>query len=76
MTPELPLDQRLLVSVKDATVILSRCKWVIYDLIAHGELEAVKAGSSTLIKADSMRRYMEGLAPAKFKPRTKRKRAA
>lgn len=65
---ELALDQRLLVSVKDAQQIISRSRWTIHNMIAHGEIEAVKAGSSTLIKADSLRRYVDTLAPAKVKP--------
>jgi len=61
-------QQRLLVSIKDAQSIIGRGRWTVYNLIAHGEIEAVKAGSSTLVKVDSLRRYVESLAPAKVKP--------
>ena len=61
-------DPQVLVSVKDAQSIIGRSRWTVYNLIARGEIEAVKAGSSTLVKTDSLRRYVDGLAPAKVKP--------
>jgi excisionase family DNA binding protein len=68
VSPPIAQQQRLLVSVKDAQSIIGRSRWTVYNLIARGEIEAVKAGSSTLVKTDSLRRYVDGLAPAKVKP--------
>jgi len=58
----------LLVSIKDAQHIIARGRWSIYNLIARGEIEAVKAGNSTLITADSLRQYVERLPRAKTRP--------
>lgn len=40
----------------------------IYNLIGDGSIEAVKAGRRTLIKAHSLRRYVDALPPATIRP--------
>ncbi len=63
----------LLVSIKDAQAMIGRGRWSIYNMIANGEIEAVRAGSrSTLVKVDSLRRYVDSLPAVRTRPLRKR----
>lgn len=40
----------------------------LYGLIGSGAIEAVKSGRRTLIKAESLRRYIDALPSASIRP--------
>jgi excisionase family DNA binding protein len=52
---------RLLLSVEEAAHALSVGRTTLYDLIARREVEAVHIGRRSLVKADSIARYVERL---------------
>jgi excisionase family DNA binding protein len=54
--------ERLAYSINDAAKALSLGRTSIYVMIAEGRLEAFKLGRRTLIKAESIRRLVEGKA--------------
>lgn len=54
--------ERLAYSINDTAKALSLGRTSIYAMIADGRLEAFKLGRRTLIKADSIRRIVEGKA--------------
>lgn len=54
--------ERLAYSVNDTAKALSLGRTSIYAMIADGRLAAFKLGRRTLIKADSIRRIIEGKA--------------
>ncbi len=54
--------ERLAYSINDTAKALSLGRTSIYAMIADGRLEAFKLGRRTLIKADSIRRVVEGKA--------------
>lgn len=54
--------ERLAYSINDTAKALSLGRTSIYAMIADGRLEAFKLGRRTLIKADSIRRVIEGKA--------------
>jgi excisionase family DNA binding protein len=54
--------ERLAYSINDTAKALSLGRTSIYAMIADGRLEALKLGRRTLIKADSIRRVVEGKA--------------
>jgi excisionase family DNA binding protein len=58
-----PDEQReaLLVSIKTAAHMLSRCETAIYELMRAGKLKAVKSGRRTLITVPSIHEYVESL---------------
>jgi hypothetical protein len=45
----------------------------MYDLIGAGLVKAVKRGTRTLVKVDSLRAYVDTLDPAKVAPPRQRK---
>lgn len=47
-------------SINDTAKALSLGRTSIYALIREGRLEAIKLGRRTLIKAESLRRLVEG----------------
>ena len=51
----------MLVSVDEASRLLSVGRTKVYELIAAGDLDGRKAGKSTRIVMASIRRYVEGL---------------
>lgn len=52
--------ERLAYSINDTAKTLSLGRTSIYAMIADGRLEAFKLGRRTLIKAESIRRLLEG----------------
>ncbi|BCA59301.1 helix-turn-helix domain-containing protein [Sphingomonas sp. HMP6] len=50
----------LAVSINDTAKALSLGRTSIYALIAEGKLEAFKLGRRTLVKAESIRRLIDG----------------
>jgi excisionase family DNA binding protein len=52
--------ERLAYSINDTAKALSLGRTSIYAMIADGRLEAFKLGRRTLIKAESIRRLLEG----------------
>ena len=54
----------LTLTVQDACRSTGLGRTTIYALIAEGKLDACKAGARTLIRADSLERYIGGLRPA------------
>jgi hypothetical protein len=57
----------ILVPVNQASAIISRSPRMVYEMMASGELKAVKSGRNTLILYDSIREYVAKLPPAKIK---------
>ena len=59
--------QPILVRINQASMIIGKCRRVIYQLIATDQLKAVKSGRSTLIVYESLKQYAANLPSAKFK---------
>ncbi len=58
----------MLVPVNQASAILARSPRMVYEMMATGDLKAVKSGRNTLIIYDSIREYVAKLPSAKIKP--------
>jgi hypothetical protein len=69
-----PPIQPLVVSVKKAAVILDAGVSKIWEMLASGELDAVKDGWRTKITMTSIERRVANLPRATFKPLAPRKR--
>ena len=54
--------ERLAYSINETTKALSLGRTSIYAMIADGRLDAFKLGRRTLIRAESIRRLIEGQA--------------
>lgn len=54
-------NKPLLVSIKDATLILGVCRGTIYKLLDQDCFESVKIGTRRLIVQESLIAYVEGL---------------
>ena len=52
---------KLLYQIPEAAEALGRSRSRIYELIATQQLDAVKDGRSTLVTAESLRRFADGL---------------
>lgn len=52
--------ERLAYSINDTAKALSLGRTSVYAMIADGRLEAFKLGRRTLVKAESIRRLIEG----------------
>ena len=52
--------EQLAYSINDTAKALSLGRTSIYSLIGNGRLEAFKLGRRTLIRADSVRRLLDG----------------
>lgn len=57
----------ILVPLNEAAVMLGRCRRSLYDLIAVNAIEAVKSGRCTLVKYESLKRYVASLPAATIK---------
>jgi hypothetical protein len=57
----------ILVPVPQASAIIAKSPRMIYELIATGELKAVKSGRNTLVVFDSIKAYASKLPAAKIK---------
>lgn len=57
----------ILIPIDQASAIISRCRRGIYQLIASGQVNAVKSGRSTLVVYESLKQYAAKLPVAKFK---------
>ena len=62
-------------TIPDAVQASGLPRTTIYELIGKGALEARKAGRRTLIPADSLRRYLDGLPAAAIRTRPNLKAA-
>jgi excisionase family DNA binding protein len=58
-------------TIQDACKATGLGRTKLYALISQGKLDARKAGSRTLIPADSLKRYIDDLAPAAIKIATR-----
>jgi uncharacterized protein YdaL len=47
-------------SINDAVTVSSIKRTKLYELIAAGKVETTKIGKRTIVKADSLRRLIEG----------------
>ena len=65
----------ILVPVLQASAIIARSPRMVYEMMATGELRAVKSGRNTLILYNSIREYVAKLPLAKIKPYTRPQRA-
>jgi hypothetical protein len=63
----------LLLSIPQTAQAIGRCNATVYELVGSGRLDAVKSDGRTLIKMDSIKRYVDSLPPAKIALRPKRK---
>ena len=52
--------EKLAYSINETALALSMGRTSIYAMIADGRLEAFKLGRRTLVKAESIRRLVEG----------------
>jgi hypothetical protein len=57
----------ILVPVSQASAIIARSPRMVYQMMATGELRAVKSGRNTLILYDSIKEYVGKLQPVKIK---------
>jgi excisionase family DNA binding protein len=61
--------ERLAYSVTDAAAIIGISRHLLYDAIRNGEIMPKRCGARTLITADRLRAYLEGL-PDGVEPRS------
>ena len=54
----------ILYTIPAVTKSYGFCRSRIYDLLGDGTLEAVKVGRRTLVKAESLKRYIDTLPAA------------
>jgi excisionase family DNA binding protein len=69
-----PPIEPLVVSVKNAAIILDAGRSTVWEMLASGELDAVKDGGRTKVTMASIKRRLANLPRAKFKPAAPRKR--
>lgn len=53
--------ERITYSIKETGIALGIGRTLIYEMIDDGRLEAIKVGRRTLVKADSIKRLVDGL---------------
>jgi excisionase family DNA binding protein len=53
--------RRIAFSISEAAVLTSICRSKLYEAIARGDLEALKDGKRTILTAEALQRYMNGL---------------
>jgi hypothetical protein len=73
---EITALEPLLCSIEAATKVLSRSERSIFDMIARGEIQAVKSDRRTLVVVQSMKDYVANMPPAKGTPNRYRVKAA
>ena len=56
----------LAITVEQTSRLTNESKTTVYDLVAAGELEAVKSGRKTLILYESVKRRLAGLPRVKL----------
>lgn len=61
-------DEIIAYTIQGAVKASGLTRTRIYNLIGDGSIAAVKAGRRSLVKADSLRRYISALPPAAIKP--------
>jgi hypothetical protein len=66
--------QPLAVPVPQASALIGKCPRIIYELMAAGELKAVKSGRSTLVFYDSLKEYLARQPAPKLKQYAPKKR--
>ena len=66
----------LLCSIQAASKILGRSDRSIFDMIAQGEIRAVKSDRRTLVVVQSMKDYVAKMPAAKGTPHSYRAKAA
>jgi len=64
--------QPILVPISQASAIIGKCRRGIYQLIATGQLKAVKSGRSTLVVYESLKQYAANLPVAKIQSAARR----
>jgi hypothetical protein len=62
----------ILCSIPQACQMIGIGTQGMYDLIGAGLVEAVKRGTRTLVKVESLKKYVNTLDPAKIAPPRKR----
>jgi hypothetical protein len=71
---DIPMDERFLLSVPQAAVMIDRGITFIYEAIADGRIQAVKSDKRTLVKVESLREFANSLPPAKIKLMSRKRR--
>jgi excisionase family DNA binding protein len=61
----------MLISLDEASAMISKSRRNVYQLIATDKIKAVKAGRNTLIVYASLAEYVANLPAAKIKPYNK-----
>ena len=64
--------QPILVPINQASAIIGKCRRGIYQLIATGQLKAVKSDRSTLVVYVSLKQYAANLPVAKIQSAARR----
>ena len=59
--------QPILVPISQASAIIGKCRRGIYQLIATGQLKAVKSGRNTLVVYESLKEYVANLPAPKLR---------
>jgi excisionase family DNA binding protein len=59
--------QPILVPVPQASAILGKCPRAIYELMASGQLKAVKSGRNILVVYESLKEYVAKLPAPKLR---------
>lgn len=58
-------DEPLLRTIPESAAQLRLSKATVWRMIADGRLAAVRTGGSTRVKQSELRRFVEGLEPAR-----------
>jgi hypothetical protein len=70
------MSDPVFVPINRAVEDFGQCRRTIYELIALGEVKAVKAGRSTLVDYQSLKDYYGSRPRALFKPDARARRRA
>jgi hypothetical protein len=70
------MTEPIYISINDAVAAFGQCRRTIYNLIAANQVDAIKAGRSTLIVYQSLKDYYGSRPKAEYKMDDRAKRQA